>query len=174
MSTKKNLTRDELIQLLTELGAELDSRGVRGELFIVGGAAMALAFNARRLTCDVDAVFEPRSVIADAARTVASRHGDLDSDWLNDAMKGFLPGSDAAQKVIFDVPGLRATVPSPEYLLAMKVQASRVDRDEDDVIFLANLLNLRTSAAVFDVVERFYPRSQLLPKTQFFIEQIFS
>jgi hypothetical protein len=173
MGAKKDLTREELIQLLTELGAELHSRGVRGELFIVGGAAMALAFDARRLTSDVDAVFEPRSVIADAAQTVASRHPGLDSGWLNDAMKGFLPGWDTAQQVILDVAGLRATVPSPEYLLAMKVQASRVDRDEDDITFLANHLGLHTAAAVFDVVERFYPRSQLLPKTQFFIEQIF-
>lgn len=118
MSSKKDLTRDELIGLLTELGAELDAQGVRGELFIVGGAAMALAFDARRLTADVDAVFEPKSKIAAAARVVAARHEELTEDWINDAMKGFLPGEDAAPKVILEVPGLRALVPSPDPSLA--------------------------------------------------------
>jgi len=171
---KTDPTRDELIGLLTELGAELDAQGVRAELFIVGEAAMALAFDARRLTADVDAVFEPKSKIAAAARVVAARHEELAEDWVNDAVKDFLPGEDAAQKVILEVPGLRALVPSPEYLLAMKVQASRVDRDEDDIRFLANLVGLHGASEVLNVVERFYPRSRILPKTQFFIEQIFS
>ena len=167
-------TRDELIQFLIELGRELDSRNIRGELFVVGGAAMSLAFDSRRLTTDVDAVFEPKSVIAEAARVVASRHPELDEDWVNDAMKGFLPGTDAAQTVILDVVGLRVSVPSPEYLLATKIRASRVDRDEDDITFLANIIGLRTADAVLDVVDRFYPRAQLPPKIQFFVEQIFA
>jgi hypothetical protein len=31
---------------------------VRGQVFIVGGAAMALAYSSRRVTKDIDAVFE--------------------------------------------------------------------------------------------------------------------
>ena len=174
MGTKRVWTREELVQLLEELGVELDSRGIRGELFVVGGAAMSLAFDSRRLTTDVDAVFEPKTVIADAARVVASRHPELDDDWVNDAMKGFLPGTDSTQQVILDVPGVRVSVPSPEYLLATKIRASRIDRDEDDITFLANMIGLRTSDAVLDVVDRFYPRAQLPPKIQFFVQQLFA
>jgi hypothetical protein len=173
VSGDRSLDRQELIELLTELGAELDSLGVRGELFIVGGAAMALAFDARRLTTDIDAVFEPTSTIREAAARVASRHRGIPADWVNDAMKGFLPGDDPAQRVILDIPGLRATVPSPEYLLAMKVQASRVDRDDDDIVFLADLLGLTTSTEILDVVERYFSRSRIEAKTQFFVEQLF-
>ena len=86
------LDRDQLIVLLAELGEELAAAGVRGELFVVGGAAMALAYSARRLTSDVDAVFEPKTVVYDAARVVAERHG-LKPDWLNDGVKGLLPCS---------------------------------------------------------------------------------
>ncbi|HEX6685424.1 MAG TPA: DUF6036 family nucleotidyltransferase [Candidatus Limnocylindrales bacterium] len=58
------LSRDELTGLLDELGAELERQGVHGDLFVVvGGAAMALAYNTRRSTRDLDAVFEPKHVV---------------------------------------------------------------------------------------------------------------
>jgi methylmalonyl-CoA mutase cobalamin-binding subunit len=68
-----SLTREQIIELLAELGQELDARGVRAQLFVVGGAAMALAYNMRRTTADVDGVFEPKTAIYEAARRVADR-----------------------------------------------------------------------------------------------------
>ena len=125
-------TQQQIRDLLTELGADLNSRGIRAELFVVGGAAMSLAYNTRRTTRDVDAVFEPTSEIRAAARRVADTHA-LPEDWLNDAVKGFLPGPDPQQRAVLAAPGINVSVPSPEYLLAMKVAAARVDRDSDDI-----------------------------------------
>jgi hypothetical protein len=87
------LDRDQVIALLRELSEELAARGVRGNLFLVGGAAMAIAYGRDRLTQDVDAVFEPKTVIYEAATAVALRRG-MRTDWLNDAVKGFLMGAD--------------------------------------------------------------------------------
>jgi hypothetical protein len=36
---------------------------VRGQIFIVGGAAMALAYSTRRVAKDINAVFEPKGAI---------------------------------------------------------------------------------------------------------------
>lgn len=58
-------------------------------MFLVGGAAMAFADNTRRSTRDVDAVFEPKETVRDAAAVVADRRG-ISRDWLNDAVKGYL------------------------------------------------------------------------------------
>ena len=66
---------------------------MRGELFLVGGAAMALAYSTRRSTGDLDAIFEPTSVIYDIAADIA-RERSLPTTWLNDGVKGFLPGAD--------------------------------------------------------------------------------
>jgi hypothetical protein len=55
------MDRREIVGALTALAAELDRRGVSGEMYIVGGAAIALAYDERRATCDIDAVFEPKS-----------------------------------------------------------------------------------------------------------------
>jgi hypothetical protein len=168
-----NLDRDQLIALLTELGRRLDSRGVLGELFVVGGAAMALAYDARRMTSDVDGIFEPKSVVYDAARAIAAERPDLDDDWLNDGVKGFLPGEDKNPQLILEVPGLRVSAPATDYLLAMKVFASRIDRDDDDIKYLANQLGLTTSDEVLDVVTRFYPANRIEAKVQFYIQQLF-
>ena len=58
-----DLDKQQILDLLAELGDEMQSRGQRAEMFIVGGAAMALAFDARRATRDIDAVFVPKAAV---------------------------------------------------------------------------------------------------------------
>jgi len=57
------------------------------EMYVVGGAAIALTFDERRSTRDIDAVFEPKRAIYDAAAEIAGERG-LAEGWLNDAVKG--------------------------------------------------------------------------------------
>jgi hypothetical protein len=167
-----DLTRDRIIELLGDLGREMESRGQRAELFVVGGAAMSLAFDARRATRDIDAVFVPKNVVYEAARTVAGRRG-LEPDWLNDAVKGFLLGEDPDRRTVFESRGCSVTVPSPEYLLAMKVYAARVDRDADDIRTLAELSGLRSAGEVLDLAERYLSGIPIPAKVQFLIEELF-
>jgi len=145
------LGRDELKKLLTELGELLERDGLKSEFYIVGGAAIALAYNARRFTRDVDAVFEPKSRVYSAAAVVA-RNNSLPEDWLNDAVKGLLPGADPDARPVFEAPGISVSAASPRYLLAMKVAAARIDRDLDDILMLAGLCDAKTSADVIDIV----------------------
>lgn len=85
------LGREDIRALLDDLSAELAARGARAEVFLVGGAAMAVAYDASRATRDLDAVFVPTDVVRQAAAAVAEHEG-LARDWLNDAVKGFLSG----------------------------------------------------------------------------------
>jgi len=165
--------RDQIVDLLRDLGRELDQRGIRGDLFVVGGAPMALAFNTRRATRDVDGVFEPKLEVYEAAQRVAADRG-IPRDWLNDAVKGLLPGSDPHARALLDLPGLRVSVPSARYLLALKVSAARVDRDADDIRTLAQLCGLSSVEQVLDLTEEVMGgRRGLLPKTQFLLEELF-
>jgi hypothetical protein len=167
------LSREDIIELLTMVGAHLEADEVRGELFVVVGAAMALAYNTRRLTADVDGVFEPKSEIYDAARAVAQDRKDLPVDWLNDAVKSLLPGADPDARVVLTVPGLTVSVPSPRYLLALKVQAARIDRDADDIVALAHQCGATTADEVLDVAADVIGATRLQPKDQFLIQQLF-
>lgn len=167
------LTRDRILGLLGTLETELRRRGVRGEIFVVGGAAMVLAYDARPATEDVDAIFKPATEVRAAAHAVAAREGDVDEDWLNDAVKGLLPPGDQGEvQVVFDAEFLSVTAGSPQYLLATKLFASRMGRDDDDARLLLQLANITTVGEGLDLVERYYPGRPLEAKIGFFLQQI--
>jgi hypothetical protein len=165
------MDRGEIIDALTALAAELERRGVSAEMYVVGGAAIALAFDERRATRDIDAVFEPKDVVYEAAATVAEQR-ELPAGWLNDAVKGFLAGRDPAAAPVLDLPGLRCLTASPETLLALKVLAHRVGEDEDDLRLLAAELGLERADEVLAIAERTYG-DRLDPAARFFVEEIF-
>jgi predicted nucleotidyltransferase len=158
---------------LVELGRRLDERGFEARLFLVGGAAMALAYSRDRVTRDLDAVFEPKREIYQEAARMADDLG-LPENWLNDAVKGLLP--DQVEPIegtgSFSTRGLRVGVASAEYLFAMKAQAARQETDGDDLRELARVIGITTTAQALDLVERFYGSGRLRPKTQFLLEDI--
>lgn len=65
------LTREIVLTALRLLSERLQEKGVVGEINILGGTAMMLAFQARQATKDVDAIFAPVDVVREAARSVA-------------------------------------------------------------------------------------------------------
>ena len=69
------LGRAEIERAFTALGERLARRGVVADVFVVGGAAMALAYDAARVTLDVDAVFKPYGIVLEEAREVADDLG---------------------------------------------------------------------------------------------------
>jgi hypothetical protein len=169
----RRFTRAEILEALQALGDELTSRGVRGQIFIVGGAAMAIAYSTRRVTRDVDAVFEPKASIYEAAAKVAEDL-ELPEDWLNDAAKGFMPGHDENARAVPDISGIEITTASPRYLLAMKLMAMRFGEDEQDIQILLGECRLYSAGEALDLMEQMYPKREIPPKTQFFLEEIFN
>lgn len=168
------LSRDDVTSLLRELSEELVQQDVKGRLFVVGGAAMALAYGRDRLTQDVDAVFEPKEVVYEAARLVAERHPDLPEDWLNDAAKGYVLGDDPDATTYLDEPGLSVQIASPEYLFVMKALAARVERDTGDLLLLYRRCGFTSVDEALEAVERRAPRQLLRPKTVFLLREILS
>lgn len=75
MSEGPLLDREGIRAALTRLGEHLARRGVIADIYVFGGAAMALAYDARRATRDIDALFEPHGVVVEEARAVADELG---------------------------------------------------------------------------------------------------
>lgn len=169
---EKHFTRAKILAALQALGRDLTSQGVRGQIFIVGGAAMALAYSTRRVTKDVDAVFEPKAVIYLAAARVAEELG-LPDDWLNDAAKAFMPGPDHAARPVPEVRGIEITTASPQYLLAMKLMAMRFGEDDEDIEILLRQSRLHTAQEALDLLQRMYPYREPPVKTRLFLEELF-
>jgi hypothetical protein len=66
--------------------------GVVGDVFVVGGAAMAMAYNAARVTRDVDAAFKPHGIVLEEARKVADDLGLPFKPWAVREIKDFQNG----------------------------------------------------------------------------------
>lgn len=164
------MNRDEILAALNALGSLLEKHGVRGEMYLVGGAAIALAYDERRATRDIDAIFEPKMAIYEAAAEVAEQL-DLPVGWLNDAVKGFLEESDPEPAPVLDLPGLQVLAASPRVLLALKVLAHRVGEDEQDLLLLADALGLSTADEILDIAEETFG-DRLDPAARFFVEQV--
>ncbi len=158
-------TRD-IRRLFELLNKALRDEGIEGELFVVGGAVMCLAYAARPSTQDVDAFFRPAREIRTAAARLAIEAG-LAPDWLNDGVKGFL--SERGEFTPFlELDHLRVMVAQPEYLLAMKCLAMRIGaefHDEDDVRYLLRHLDIRGYEQAVAVITRYYPLERFPQKT---------
>ncbi len=168
---EREFSKARILQSLQALGEELTREGVRAQIFIVGGAAMALAYATRRVTKDIDAVFEPKQTVYAAAARVAEETG-LPEDWLNDAVKGFMPGPDEAPRPVPAIEGIEVTTASPRYLLAMKLMAMRFGEDDEDIEILLRECDIHTAEDALDVLRGVYPASEPAAKTRFFLEEL--
>ncbi|HUY74773.1 MAG TPA: DUF6036 family nucleotidyltransferase [Candidatus Dormibacteraeota bacterium] len=159
------MSRKDSLQALERLSEILEASKLKADLFVVGGAAMALAFKARPATRDVDAVFKRKNEVFKAAAQVG-RELDLPSEWLNNAVKQFIGRPDRKPLPVLDLPGLRVMAGSPEYLLAMKILADRHDRDRNDLRFLVRLLNLKSLKQAELAFRNVYPTEEIRPDTR--------
>ena len=169
--TDYELGRGQLLVLFGELSDALAGRDVTAQLFVVGGAAMALAYDSDRLTRDVDAVFEPTGIVRELTALVGARHG-LEEDWINDAAKGFLAGRDQEERTLFETDNLLVQVASVKYMLALKLYAGRSARDMDDAVNLWNRVGFTEASQGVNLLEQAYPKRLLLPRRRYIIEDI--
>ena len=167
------LAAADLRRLFALLNDELAGAQVEGELYLVGGAVMCLAYATRPSTQDVDAFFRPAGEVRVAAARVALRAG-LPPDWLNDAVKGYL-SERGDFRAWLELSHLRVLIAQPEYLLAMKCLAFRIGaefHDEDDIRYLLRHLGIASYDKALDVLTRYYPLERFPQKTLYALGEL--
>jgi hypothetical protein len=175
------LGKEDIPRGFRAIDARANDDGVLIDLSIYGGAALALAFDLRLATRDVDAVVRgnpdfPRRVAAE----VATDEG-WPPDWLNDGVKGFASAHER-MRLMEAFPGsgeggLRIHLPTAEYLFAMKCMAMRpegVDGSHaiSDIEALAVIADIHDPEAALSLIEAFYPAARIPPKVRFGVEEI--
>jgi hypothetical protein len=168
------LTEIDLRELFELLNDELRSSGTKAELFLVGGAVMCLAYDARPSTQDVDAVFRPPEEVRKAAARAASR-ASISPDWLNDGVKRFLsPQGDFAP--FLEREHLYVMVAQPEYMLAMKCLAMRIGAEfhdeDDDVRYLLRHLDIRNYEKAVTAITKYFPLERFPQKTLYALQEL--
>ncbi len=165
----RDLNAEQIRALLAELDVELQRRGREARVFVVGGAAMALAYRADRVTDDIDGMFTPRDVVLEAAAVVAEKNG-LGPHWLSDGVLQLLPPvQDEHPRSEWIGPALTLEIASPEYVLAMKAMAARQSAgDRDDAVALCRLIDVRTQEQLEAVVGKYFPGGRYGAQELFF------
>jgi hypothetical protein len=155
-------TSSELRVAVNQLVDELAGRGVAARITILGGAAIALAYEPeRQSTRDVDAVVHPEADVLAAAASVALRHG-YPGDWLQNNVRIFLPHHGEIEETPIASSGeVRVSVGGPRLLLAMKLKASRGRGDLEDIRTLVHHLGITTVAEAEAIFEHYYRDDEL-------------
>jgi hypothetical protein len=172
----RTLDREKLLAAFDEIGRAAISANTRLNIVVFGGSALMLASNFRFATEDVDIaeISKPWPPwLAEAVDRIALRNG-WSPGWLNDAVTFHLSSLADAERdlAVFgtfprreDRVGLTVSVPSPRYLLALKLKALRVadfDRGAQDIADVANLLRvlgIREVEPAIAIFSEFFPKS---------------
>ena len=170
------LDRDDLIDGLRELVAELHATGDPVGLRIVGGGALVLRHFDRRTTVDIDAVQvspgDEAAVVA-AAERVAERRG-WQPDWLNFKAAQLAPwwGRAIRWEPIHHDDLVTIEVAPADALLAMKLKASRPGRDTDDIRQLLAVCGIGSVDAADTLYSEFFPGDSLSDRAWGMVERI--
>lgn len=172
-----SLSQKDILEALASLSTLLSTQNIRGEICLFGGVAMVLAFQARQSTKDIDAIFAPTDSIRKMIDLIGEEKG-WEKGWFNDGVKRFISNNHHTTRFnLPQFPYLNVTMPVPEYLFSMKCMAARIgiseSQDEADARLLCHHLNLKSPEEAFKIVESYYPKHQIPPKTQYFIESFF-
>ncbi|MDR3307977.1 MAG: hypothetical protein LBS58_03665, partial [Coriobacteriales bacterium] len=113
-------TRDRILYLFNKLDKKMRDKDMEADVFVVGGAAIALTVNDSRVTSDIDSKYENPN-LDPLIYEIAAEEG-LSTNWMNHSVTSVLSyfKKDTGTKTIFAERNLRIHVASPEYVLAMK------------------------------------------------------
>jgi hypothetical protein len=178
--------RDALLDAFDQIGRAAVKAGTKLQIAIYGGSALMLASNFRFATEDVDVSELEHPLpgwLGAVVREIAGKNQWQD-DWFNDAVAFHLSSlaDRAADHLEFGTfprdgtpPGLAVSVPSAEYLLALKLKAARVldplrgETERLDILNLMQVVGISTIEEARALLGRYFPMSAASSEKQRFL-----
>jgi hypothetical protein len=163
-------TRGLIEKAFDEMGSLAAARGTTIEIAVYGGSCLILASDIRGASGDVDAVFLVGGpAVREIADQVAAGLG-LPQDWINEGVKRMAPPPGDPQPNLIlageyprtpnAIVGLRVHLPTPAYMLAMKILANRLiedtqknESDLNDAVALMKVTKLTTEQQLVDLLK---------------------
>ncbi|HEY3031710.1 MAG TPA: hypothetical protein VGJ68_16225 [Bradyrhizobium sp.] len=178
--------RDALLDAFDQIGRAAVLAGTKLQIAVYGGSARMLASNFRFATEDVDVSELERPLpgwLAEVVHEIARKNLWQD-DWFNDAVAFHLSSlaDSAADHLEFGTfprdgtsPGLVVSVPSAEYLLALKavrvLDPVRGEVERLDILNLMQVVGISTAEEAIALLGRYFPVSAASSEKQRFLLQ---
>lgn len=168
--------RDALLDAFDRIGRAAVEAGTKLQIAVYGGSALMLASNFRFATEDVDVsqLEQPLPQWLDAVlRDIAEQKG-WKQDWFNDGVAFHLSAladrsADHLEFATFprgsEKAGLVISVPTAEYLLALKLKAFRImdpvrgEAERLDILNLMQVVGISTVEEAITLMGRYFPIS---------------
>jgi hypothetical protein len=178
--------RDALLDAFDRIGRAAAQAGTKLQIAVYGGSALMLASNFRFATEDVD-VSELERPLPDWLAAVTDKIAEANgwrNDWFNDGVAVHLSAlaDGALDHLEFGTfprdgtpPGLVVSVPSAEYLLALKLKAARVtdpvrgETERLDILNLMKIVGISTVEGAIALLGRYFPVSAASSEKQQFL-----
>jgi hypothetical protein len=182
----KQLNREALLDAFDRIGRAAIEAGTKLQIVVYGGSALMLASNFRFATEDVDIADiggDWPKWLTDVVAAIAIEKGWSD-DWLNDGVVFHLsPLADRAKDHLefgtfprdSSPPGLVVSVPTAEYLLALKLKAFRTqdtlrgDTERLDILNLMDVVGISTADQAIALLGKYFPISAASSEKQRFL-----
>ena len=178
--------RDALLDAFDRIGRAAALAGTKLQIAVYGGSALMLASNFRFATEDVDISKLERPWPGWLAAVVheIARENHWQDDWFNDGVAFHLSSlaDRAADHLEFGTfprdsapPGLVVSVPSAEYLLALKLKAARItdpirgETERLDILNLMQVVGISTIEDAIALLRRYFPVSAASSEKQRFL-----
>lgn len=178
--------RDALLDAFDQIGRAAVLAGTKLQIAVYGGSALMLASNFRFATEDVDvsALEHPLpGWLAEVVDEIA-RKNQWQHDWFNDGVAFHL--SSLADRAMDHLefgtfprdgspPGLAVSVPSAEYLLALKLKAARIadplrgETERLDILNLMQVVGISTVEDAIALLGKYFPVSAASSEKQRFL-----
>lgn len=168
--------RDALVDAFDRIGCAAVAAGTKLQIAVYGGSALMLASNFRFATEDVDVsqLEHPLPAwLAAVLQEIANQKG-WKHDWFNDGVAFHLSSladrsTDHLEFATFprggEKAGLVISVPSAEYLLALKLKAFRImdplrgETERLDILNLMQIVGISTAEEAIALLGRYFPVS---------------
>jgi hypothetical protein len=178
--------RDALLDAFDRIGRAAVQAGTKLQIAVYGGSALMLASNFRFATEDVDVSELERPLpdwLAAVVHEVAAENRWRE-DWFNDGVAFHLSSfaDRAADHLEFGTfprdgtpAGLVVSVPSAEYLLALKLKAFRImdplrgEAERLDILNLMRVVGVSTIEDAITLLGRYFPASAVSSEKQRFL-----
>ena len=168
--------RDALLEAFDRIGRAAVQAGTKLQIAVDGGSALMLASNFRSATEDVDVSKLDLPLPDWLARAVAeiARENQWREDWFNDGVFFHLSSlaDSAGDHLEFGTfprdgkpVGLAVSVPTAEYLLALKLKAFRImdplrgETERLDILNLMHVVGISTADGAIALLGRYFPLS---------------